>query len=304
MSIKTLVSDFFENTYRIRRLRGKSPETSRLYRITIRNFEKSLGRPAFLSDLTNDNVSALMQFQLDRGRTKATANKDRQQLLTIWRYATQQGLHETWPDVPAEVEPQRVPQAWLADDLQKLFATVDGLTKQVGDVPGRLWWRGVLMTCLDTGERIGAVRQLRWEWLESDWVLFPAEVRKGGKRDRRYMLSQHTCNVLAEIKKHVTGPLAFPWPYSDGYIWASFGNLLASAGLPKGRRDKFHRMRRTTASVVHQAGMDATEALDHQQRRTTQRYLDPRFARERQPSKALEDFLRNPPKDGQRRKLG
>lgn len=301
MDQSMLLSSFFESVYKIRRLRGKSPETSRLYRISIRNLEKTLRRQATIADLTNDNVSMHMQAQLDKGRSKATANKDRQQLLAIWRYATQQGYHDTWPDVPAEVEPQRVPQAWLAEDLAKLFAAVDRIRTNVGLVPGRLWWRGVLMTCLDTGERIGAVRQLKWAWVENDWVLFPAEVRKGGKRDRRYLISPHTVNVLAAIREHTPSREVFPWPYSHGYVWTKFAEILKDAGLPEGRRDKFHRLRRTTASVVHQAGQDATEALDHAQRRTTQRYLDPRFARDDQPAKLLADFLRHPPKDGNRK---
>lgn len=299
-----LLLDFFETIYRVRRLRGKSPETSRLYRISIRNLARTLGRQPKLSDLTNDNVSLHIQAQLDRGLAKATANKDRQQLLTMWRYATQQGLKDTWPDVPPEVEPQRVPQAWLAEDLEKLFGAVDSLTTRIGEVPARHWWRGVLMTCLDTGERIGAVRKIRWEWLEGAWLLIPAEARKGGKRDRRYLLSRHTVSVLAAIRKDTAGAEVFPWPYCDMYIWSKFSQLLEAAGLPKGRRDKFHRLRRTTASVVHQAGMDATEALDHAQRRTTQRYLDPRFSRDDQPSKIIADFLRNPPPPRGKRNTG
>lgn len=301
MNQSMLLSEFFESVYRIRRLRGKSPETSRLYRISIRNFEKTLGKMATIADLTNDNVSLHMQSQLDNGRAKATANKDRQQLLAIWRYATQQGHHNTWPDVPAEIEPQRVAQAWLAEDLRKLFASVDRIRRNVGLVEGRLWWRGILMVCLDTGERIGAVRKIQWGWIEGEWLLIPAEVRKGGKRDRRYLLSQHTINVLDSIRQREAGRDVFPWPYCDGYIWQSFGKILEDAGLPHDRRDKFHRLRRTTASVVHQAGLDATEALDHAQRRTTQRYIDPRFTRDDQPSKILADFLRNPPEQKHRR---
>lgn len=290
-----LLSEFFETVYRPRRLRGKSEETSRLYRYTIRSFAKTLGRQPELKDLTDDNVSRHMQTVLDNGRAVATANKDRQQLLTIWRYATQRGKHNTWPDVQAEKEPQRVPAAWLIEDLQKLFAHIDTLDGELSGVPRCLWWRAILMVCLDTGERIGAVRKAEWKWLEHEWILFPAEVRKGGKRDRRYSLSQSTLTVLARVRKHARGDAMFPWPYCDVYLWTKFNQLLKGCGLPHGRRDKFHRLRRTTASVVYAAGGDATEALDHTHRRTTQRYLDPRFSRETQASKMLADWLRAKP---------
>lgn len=287
-----LLLDFFTNVYRVRRLRGRSPETTRLYKVSIRNFAKTLGREPRIEDLTNDNVALHIQTQLDNGRTAATANKDRAQLLTIWRYATQQGHHNTWPDVPAEVEPVRVPSAWLARDLKKLFSAVDGLTGTIGGVSERLWWRTLLMVCLDTGERITPVSSMRWEWIEDDWVNFPAEVRKGGKRDRKYLLSQHTVKILDRVRPSgvLTGEV-LPWPYSKGYLWKRFSKLLKKAGLPHGRKDKFHRLRKTVASVIYQAGLDATDALDHSHRRTTQHYLDPRFTKETQPSKVMTDFV-------------
>lgn len=293
-SLPMLLDVFFETHYRIRKLRGKSNETSRLYRISVSNFSRFLGRPARLADLTNDNVSAHMQWMLDRGREKATANKDRSQLLALWRFATRCGLLTTFPDVAPEVEPVRVPTAWLQSDISKLLLAVDAMPGSVGDVPASLWWRTLIEVCLDTGERIGAVIQAKRDWLQGDWLLFPAEARKGGKRDRMYKLSQSTVERLAELRQH-TGAELFPWPYCHNYLWKRFKAILEQAGLPAGRRDKFHRLRRTTASVVYAAGMDAQDVLDHQNKRTTQRYLDPRFTRQTQASQVLADWLRNPP---------
>ena len=160
------------------------------------------------------------------------------------------------------------------------------------------------MACLDTGERIGAVRQAKWEWVEHDWILFPAESRKGGKRDRRYLLSPATVATLHEIRIRTQSPEIFAWPYCEEYIWRKLKEILIEAGLPHGRKDKFHRFRKTTASVIYAAGMDATDALDHSQRRVTQRYLDPRFARDAQASKIIAAWLRSPPAPKRDKKSG
>ena len=150
------------------------------------------------------------------------------------------------------------------------------------------------MLALDTGERIGALIECRWDWLEGDWLIIPAEVRKGKHRDRHYLLGSGTILRLHELRKQANSDRMFLWPYCSMYLWRKFGDILEAAGLPSGRRDKFHRLRRTCASVIHAAGLDATEALDHTHRRTTQAYLDPRFKREDQPSKIIQDWLRNP----------
>lgn len=286
-----LIKDFFENVYRVRRLRGKSPNTVRLYRLSIHSFGKTLGRPSLMADLTNDNVALHMQTVIDRGRAKATANKDRQQLLTIWRYATQQGYHTTWPDVMAEIEPVREPQAWLAEDIVRLFDTVSAMRGSIGGIPCRVWWRAILLVCLDTGERIGAVRQSQWSWLEHNWILFPAEVRKGGKRDKRYLLGEYTADALSELRACYFGENMFEWPYCDAYLWPKMRDILKAAGLPHGRRDKFHRLRRTCASVLDAAGMDASRALDHTHRKTTRAYIDPRFTSQHQASTAVGAWL-------------
>jgi integrase len=298
------LSELFEDHYKPRRLHGRSQNTVRLYRLSIESFGRTLKRPANVDDFTNENVIKHMQRLLDDGRSKATANKDRSQLLAMWRFATRVKLHDTWPEVSAEIEPERTPQAWLKEDLDRLFAVIAGLKGNLGttDIPAWMWWRAIVMVCLDTAERIGAVRECRWDWLEGEWIIIPAEVRKGKRRDRRYKLSHETIEALRILREHATGKQMFPWPYCKVYLWKKYKELLVAAKLPSGRRDAWHRLRRTTASVIHAAGMDATDALDHTHRRTTQRYLDARFTRATQPSQILADWLRNPTKPDEKRK--
>jgi integrase len=126
-------------------------------------------------------------------------------------------------------------------------------------------------------------------------MLVPAETRKGKTRDRRYRLSPVTSECLNAIrgfnpdKKEV-----FPWPYAANYIWDKYRRVLRRAGLPTGRKYMLHCLRKTVGSAVHAAGLNAQDVLDHADKRTTRRYLDPRFTREDQPCDVLAVMLANP----------
>jgi integrase len=288
------ISEYFESIYRVKKLWGKSENTVRLYRLSVRSFGKTLGRDADLADLTNENVMLHMQRVLSNGRSKATANKDREQLLVLWRHAFRAGLIKTWPDVPKCVEAQRTPEAWLIDDLEALLESARSQPGQIGTAPAGLFWEALIRICLDTAERIGAVMGLKWDDVERGWVMVRAELRKGSRRDKRYQLSRETIALLAELRKfngrHAT---IFHWPHHWTYLWARYGKVVKGAGLPSGRKCKLHRLRKTTASIAHASGLNAQELLDHQHRRTTNAYLDPRFTRDEQASDVVQSYLQH-----------
>lgn len=287
-----LISQYFESVYRPRKLFGKSQNTVRLYRLSIRSFEKTLGRPALLSDLSDETVMMHMQRVIDAGRSRATANKDREQLLVLWRHAFRAKLIATYPDVPKAIEPVRTPEAWMIDDLDALLAAARSQTGKIGNAPACLFWESLIRLCLDTAERIGAVMALTWDDLERDWILVKAEHRKGGKRDKRYQLSAETVAILGELRRYnCARPTIFHWPHHWTYLWARYKAVVKSAGLPTGRKCQLHRLRKTTASIANAAGLNAQELLDHQHRRTTNSYLDPRFSRTEQASDVVQSYL-------------
>ena len=296
--------DFFERHYRLRKLHGKSEKTLRIYHVCFNNLERFLTRIALVSDLNHDCVQGHMQRLLDLGRAKATANRERVCLVALWRYAAQLKLVDSWPDVAKEKEPTRIPQAWLREEIDALLAAA---TRMPGvmlrtKIPTWLWWRTMIRLILDTGERIGAVRECRWQWLSVDSILIPAEFRKGGKADKWFSLSRETVELLAKIKAATDDRISiFPWHYCETYLWNRYKKLVESAGLPTGRLCGYHRLRKTVASVANAHGIDAQKLLDHSSSRITDRYLDPRFQRDTKASDVLANWLRNPPKDEKKR---
>jgi integrase len=271
------IKDFFEDQYRIIRLRGRSQNTVRLYRTSIKLLDNLLGRSAVLSDFSDLTIARLMQNVLDKGGSPFSANKHRSQLLAIWRYGCMIKLVHHWPTVMAETTPERIPVAWIASDLHQLMRTIDNLPGFVGETPAKLWWKALLLMLIDTGERISAISQVGWADIEAVWLTVPAEYRKGKRRDRRYLLTDDTLAALSQLGKFRESKSIFPWPYNRTYLWTKYTKILEKAGLPAGRKDKFHRLRKTVGSVAHANGLDATSVLDHSSARVTKAYLDPRF---------------------------
>lgn len=270
MTLQQLFDDF----YRPLRLRGRSLNTSRLYGCTIRSFSKWLTYPATIQDLTDLTLSRFLEHRATY-RSPYTAEKERTQLLSLWRFAADRGLLADRPCVPPAPLPDRIPQAWTVEQLQALMRAAVATRGYVGDVPAGTWYAALLNVLWESAERIGAVLSC----LPIDFVqpvlTVRAEYRKGGKRDRTYRLSPKTCDLLekARGKRRL-----LEWPQNPGYLWAKYKDVVARAGLGHDRKCGFHQLRRSAASHYAALGGDAVKLLDHSSPRITHRwYLDRRL---------------------------
>ena len=272
-----LLLDFFNSFFRPLFLRGRSPKTIALYLISIRSFGKYLERAPKLSDLTDDTLNRYLCYYRELPRSPATVNKERANLMAIWRFACRKHFLQVWPDVPKDIQPEPVPLAWLPDEIDRLFRQARKMKGWVGGIPAGEWWTALLSVCWDTGERITAILSLKWTdiSLAEGWVVMPAATRKGGRSDEAYRLHGDTIAALSAIRWPVREAV-FPWPYHPKYVWQKFAHLLSLAGLPTDRRSKFHRIRRSVASFVKAAGGNPTETMRHRDSRVTRAYLDPR----------------------------
>jgi len=287
------LSELFE-LYERKRLRGKSANTIRLYRHTIRSFEKFLKRTATVNDFDGDLIEDHMWQIVKRGGSPASANKDRSQLIALWKFAAERRIVDKFPQVQPMREPEHVPLGWMPDELARLFKSASMEPLPIGDVPGNLWFTALLRVLADTGERIGALRALKRDALQGNFLLVPAEVRKGKTRDRLYPLNADTVQAVQRLQKSHEDELLFCWPYSQTYFYKRYDAILRRAKLPTDRRSKAHRVRRTVASAVARAGGDATAALDHASPKTTKKYLDPRIVGGVQVSEILAAYLSDP----------
>jgi len=274
MTSKTLISvlcDFYAP------LRSLSQKSVQNYQFTIKAFGDFLGHEPRLDDLDELTVARFLS-QRCKEKAVATAAKDRAQLRAIHEFSARRKLCDHWPQYPPVRVPERVPEAWFEGEMRRLLEAASLERTVLDGIPGGLWWRAILLLAYDTAERASALTRLRWRNVRENAVLFLAEDRKGGRRDVLREIGADTLAALEAIRGSRSGDdHVFPWPRSKSYLWRRLEIILERAGLPHGRRDKFHRIRRTTASYFEAAGGSAQRLLDHADPATTRKYLDPRI---------------------------
>lgn len=284
---------WFDTVFRPRRLLGKSPETIRLYRQFIDRFGDFLERRGTLDDLNEDAACAFLQSRLEAGLSAYTVAKERAELISLSAYAARKRFIPEFLDVPQISMPELNPEAYKLDQLKLLFDTCATMPGMIGTAKACDWWIGLHYVFLFTGERTAATLSLKWDWLDwaTGWLAVPATVRKGRRKAKRYLLPEI---VLAKLRPllGVTEEFIFANPWSrdhkSGAFYYRYTRLLKRAGLPHGSKWKPQKMRRTFASYLEAAGGDATEAFDHESRRTTKRsYLDVSICGPKAPSQFL-----------------
>jgi integrase len=269
-----ILQKFFDDFYRPLRLRGRSVNTTRLYGCTIRTFAKWLGYIPTLDDLTDLTISRYLEHRASI-RSPYTAEKERTQLLSLWRFAADRGVLKDRPCVPPAPLPERMPTAWSVEQLQALMRSAAATRGTVGDVRAGIWYTALLGVLWETAERIGAVMSCLPEDFVAPHLTVRAEYRKGGKRDRVYQLSEATCNA---VRAACGAKKLLEWPQNPTYLWKKYSDVVSRAGLGHGRKCGFHQLRRSAASHYASLGGDATKLLDHSSPRITQRwYLDRRM---------------------------
>lgn len=253
------------------------PGTLRLYRQAIRQFSLTLLRHAEIEDLNEERMAQHVARRQVKGTSAGTIAGEQRKLYALWRFACKKNYVKVWPTTHPIRVPARIPRAWTADELRKLFACTKHAA-DVGSVDGPLWW-GSLFSCLwDSGERITAMLSLKWDGvdLEGLTIYLPAEVRKGRAVDRVYPIAEETAQLLRRLPREYR---PFFWPYDIGTLYNRLKKMLLKGELPADRRSKFHRIRRSTASHYEAAGGNATELLGHTSRQVTRGYLDPRIVK-------------------------
>jgi len=244
------------------------------YRFALNNLGEFVGHEPTIEDLTDDNVAGMMGLLLRQKLSPKTINERRGRINALWTWLAKRGAVKTFPTTQAMPEPERAPLAWTRDEIGRILRECDVEGGRIAGVPARLWWVSLHNVCWDSGERIGALLEARWEHLRQDYLTLPAEIRKGGRCDRVYHLHADTLATLERIRQPERA-LIWPWDRSPNILWARYKSILKRAGLPHDRKSMFHRMRKSVASHYAAAGGNATALLGHSDARTTRAYLDP-----------------------------
>lgn len=279
-SPRTLLT-FFNERYRPQRLSDAAERTVAQYRQAIDFLSWYLGCDATVDCLTDDLIEGFLAHRKQLGIANATLNRYRGYLLALWRHAWRKRLIAELPrDVFKYTVPKRLPEAWSTEEVARLLATAAETPGKVCGIPAGRFWAALLLTLYDTGLRIAALMSARCVWLSADgWLSIPADVQKQDA-DQAFRLHPDTLAAI-QATEPTSRELLFPFPecvdpqYSLRY---HYRKILKRAGLACGRRDMFHKLRRTSATAVCDAfdEVTASKHLGHSSLDVTRRYIDPR----------------------------
>ncbi len=287
------------NRYAI--LQNLTDRTVVLYGHTLDRFAEHLGHEPTLDDIDDLVVAGFLRWRAATPRKRgkpsaASVAKDKCQLTALANWAAKKRLKRSdgkdveFLSLPRSRKIRHAPQAYTADEVARLIRLAKTRIGTIDGKPAAWWWSGILYAAWCSGERIGALLELRWRDVDLDarTLLFRAETRKGRSTDIQRAI---TPELAAILKMYVGAPESLVWRWDRSYhsLWPSLRLLCQRA---KVRGTGFHRMRKASASYVALGGGDATEHLGHASpEMTRQHYLDPRIT---SPKSAL-DYL--PPLD-------
>lgn len=284
MHLDDLCAEYIENNERI-----QSPDTRRLIRVVVGNFQKHLGRSGAAADLTDTDIKRYGAARRKAGFALTTIDGELSKLMALKRYAALRGLTSP-PLFRVAKSPTPTPIAFTRWQLRRLWKFARRSTASIGNVPGYVYWPAILDLLWDSGERIRAIYRLDRRDIDliNRWVTF--RERKGNGKVLVKRIRRCTARSLRRLMRAHDGDKLFA-AISLGTIYNQYDTLLADAGLPTDRHSKFHCLRKSHASYLHLAGGDSRASLGHSTEAVTVRhYIDPRIAGEKQ---AI-DFLFSP----------
>lgn len=272
------LSSFFELVYRPQH--DLKPGTVQAYRTAISSIDRWHGSPVPLELLCDGFYSRWLE---SLGRT-ATARSYGGHVSCVWRFAHQVGACPNAPRFVRRVKlPRRIPEAWRLDQVERILRAAKAQPGKIGPWAAGDWMLALLLVIYDTGGRITGSMSLRAAdcSLAERCCLIRYDASKDDA-DAWFSLSEQTVAALARIwgeRPEVFGDWRFDrkripprWPT----LTKRYREVLTRAGLPTGRRDLFHKLRRTTGTQVRiVAGKEVAAAcLRHKDSATFTRSYD------------------------------
>lgn len=165
--------------------------------------------------------------------------------------------------------------AFTLDEVCQWLAVCDQATRpRVSSCRPPAWWRSLILFLYNSGVRIGAAIALRREWIHEHeagwgWLELPPEAQKGSRPALVYL----SPFALEALKAIPTVGLVYPWPHTAKHLHHVRRQMLAEAGIDKGRRWGFHGLRKNLGSILWSKDPKlARMQLGHADEKTTLRH--------------------------------
>lgn len=276
---------------RVAPLKNLADRSVVMYESTLDRFRDFLGREPTLDDLDDLTAARFLRWRgstvHDKKRgliSPASLAKDSAHLRTLWNFAARKRMKRSdgelleFPDYARPRVPKPRPVAYTVEELQALIEAARHRKGLVGDVPAPWYWITKIRAMFETGERIGAIMQLRWGEvdLERRTLTFLAATRKGHRETITRAISPDLAEML-DLQKRPADRLVWPWLENRKMLscYGSLKTLCRLAGVPY---HPFHSIRKSTASYLKKAGKSAKTQLGHASEEMAERhYYDDRI---------------------------
>jgi len=270
----------FREEYHPRRLAAAREDSAQDYEIAIEHLSWFCACEVTLDQLSDGLIERFMGFLVKSGRSASTANGQAGCIYTLWRFAFAERLLDDLPRKRHKLPlMKRLPEAWSIDEFGRLLRAAEETRGWIGDVPAATFWPAFLLTLYDTGLRVAAALALPTSALDAyGWLTAPAHCQKQ-RAEQSFRLHPQTLRALSELALAGDKLFPVPWLHPKPRLNMRLREILIGAGLPHGKRDLFHRIRRTTASYIADAAGDemAQRQLGHSSVNLTRsNYIDPR----------------------------
>jgi integrase len=279
-----VIRAYFDSVYWPRRSAFCCAGSERDYTSAINALCRFSACEVTLDQLSEDLFERFAGARLRAGRSAATVNKNISMIAALWRFAFRKRVLDDLPrDLEKIPEFKRLPEAWSVDQFAIILDAAAATKGTICAAPADHFFLALLLTLYDTGLRIGAVLKLSVEALDAErrWLTIPAEFQKQ-KAGQALLLDAKTVELLRTLPRNGSDRL-FPvhrWKHPIVALERRYRRILQGAGLPSGRRDLFHKIRRTNATYTADAEGEqaAQRQLGHSSVSMTRRnYIDPRL---------------------------
>jgi integrase len=249
--------------------------TVAMYVATLARLRDFLGREPTVDDLDDLTIAKFLRWRrvTQHSRWKlispASLAKDSAHIRTLWnwlakkRWKRSDGQMIEFPDYARPKVPRPVPKAYKAEELVRLVEVGRQRKGLVSGVPAAWYWPTKIMAMFQTGERIGAVLQIRWSEvdLERHTLTFLAQHRKGHRETITRPITPDLAKMLA-IQKGPPEARVWPW-LDDREPLSAYNSLRVLCRVAGVDYKPFHAIRKSTASYLKRAGISARKQLGH-----------------------------------------
>ena len=245
----------------------RNAKTKAHYRRAVSRFAEFLRREPAVEDLDEDHLRAHLHWlETDIGQGPETVNHHRKNLLALARWCVTEHLLDRVPRIAKLLVPEEPPEAWTEEELTRLIHAGTSAPGTIGGAPLSDWWRTAFALELQTAARYEELSLIEWQHMRPDGrIIVPSTIRKRRVAGAAYRLLPWSLAIINDFARYCPTPDKPSGPVLLGVdkatVYRHFSALLIRAGLPADRKCKWHKLRRTVATVVTLGGGNPTLAL-------------------------------------------